>query len=106
MDEFVSKKRKLEDDCKCNELTEREYEKKVFEDIYNAIVKNNQGGGSLNKEIKRSDKKYMDKLFVCNDGRARKAFRVSGKGNNIFVMYKGICVAARDIPKIQRKKIQ
>jgi hypothetical protein len=54
-----------------------------------------RGAGS----IKKVDRKHLDKLFICNDRRARKAFRIKGQGNTIFVMYKGEIKKAREIGK-------
>jgi hypothetical protein len=52
-----------------------------------------KGGGSL----KKLDRKHLNKLFICNDRRARKAFRIKGQGNTVFVMYKGDVIKAREI---------
>jgi hypothetical protein len=42
-------------------------------------------GGGGGKMIK----KYVADLYVCNDKIKRKAYRVTGEGNKLFVMYKG-----------------
>jgi hypothetical protein len=73
------------------------FEKYIFEDIFNAILNDNCpiiGAG----KIKRIRKKIRE-IFMCNDNRARNAFRIVGKGNTVYVMYKGRETRARDIPK-------
>jgi len=47
-------------------------------------------------------KRYLNKLYKCPDGRLRKAFRIQGKGNTIFVTCKKNIVKAKSIPKSKK----
>jgi hypothetical protein len=55
------------------------------------------GGGKKSKKTAAPEKTYLPDLHKCPDGRSRKAFRVKGKGNTIYVVYKGVVTAVKKI---------
>ena len=55
------------------------------------------GGGKKSKKTAAPEKTYLPYLHKCPDGRSRKAFRVKGKGNTIYVVYKGVVTAVKKI---------
>ena len=57
---------------------------------------NGSGNGSNKNKIIKT---YLPNLYKCNDNRLRKAFRIKGRGNTIYVMYKKIVINARKIEK-------
>lgn len=72
----------------------------VYENLITRYEKSTSGitnGGA--KLIKN----YMDKLYVCNDNIKRRAFRIKGKNNSIYVMYKKRVTKACEIPKSKKK---
>ena len=43
-------------------------------------------------------KNYMDNLYLCKDNKKRKAFRIKGMNNTIYVMFKKNVTKASEIP--------
>lgn len=65
---------------------------------FNPSNNNLTGGNSM---IKR----YLKQLYKCPDGRLRKAFRIQGNGNTIFVICKKNIVKAKSIPKSRKSLV-
>ena len=63
-------------------------------DALNTAFKTNpkDGGGKIVKN-------YLKELYKCKDNRLRKAFRIKGRGNSIFVNYKGCATVVSKVPE-------
>ena len=63
-------------------------------DALNTAFKSNtiDGGGKIVKN-------YLKELYKCKDNRLRKAFRIKGRGNSIFVNYKGCATVVSKVPE-------
>ena len=58
-------------------------------------LQGNGGGLRGNKMVK----KYVEGLYTCKDKKKRKAYRVVGEGNRLFVMCKGVHTRVGDVGK-------
>ena len=58
-------------------------------------LQGNGGGLRGNKMVK----KYVEGLYTCKDKKKRKAYRVVGEGNKLFVMCKGVHTRVGDVGK-------
>lgn len=56
------------------------------------------GGGKKQKQ-KQETRVYLPKPCKCSDGYTRRVFKIPGKGNTLYVMYKGRVTKKSDIPK-------
>lgn len=50
-------------------------------------------------------KAFLEEKYLCNDKIYRRAFRIKGCSNTIFVMYKRQVTRAKDIPLVLKKRI-
>ena len=64
----------------------------LFSNPYKPI--NTEQSGGTNSKL---EKTYLKSLYKCKDGRTRKAFRIKGRGNTIFVFYKKQLTKISDI---------
>ena len=60
-------------------------------------------GGGLQGGKEKMVKKYVDELYTCKDKKKRKAYRVVGEGNKLFVMCKGVHTRVGDVEGKQAK---
>ena len=75
-------------------------EEKAIKIENDKLYNNDQSGGG------KIVKKYVADLYTCNDKIKRRAYRVTGQGNKLFVMYKGKHTRVGNIPvkKVKNKK--
>ena len=66
--------------------------------VVDAINEGNGFGGIVGGKGKMV-KKYVEGLYTCKDKKKRKAYRVVGEGNKLFVMCKGVHTRVGDVAK-------
>jgi len=84
------------------EPPENEENIESYNDAYMAQVESFIGNNNLVPQQQAGAKiikTYLPTLYKCKDGIARKAFKIKGKGNTIYVIKKGIIVKANSIKK-------
>lgn len=64
------------------------------ENAYNGAGAVTGGGGG-----KKQKRVYLPEPCKCADGYTRRVFKILGKGNTLYVVYKGRVTKKSDIPK-------
>jgi hypothetical protein len=85
-----------------------------FSDLKEFLRSEKSGGSRLQKSKqskntkgapKPKTKTYLPDLHKCPDGRRRKAFRIKGKGNTLYVVYKGVVTPVSKIKLVGGGKL-